>query len=63
MKSKNLLAKTGIYYRHIIESVKTRGVPDRGGTLREAQLKLLRAPYTSHPYYRAAFSRREREAE
>ena len=45
-----------IYYKHIIESVKARGVLDRGGALREAQLKLLRDPATSHPYYWAAFT-------
>ena len=46
----------GIYYKHIVDSVKARNALDRGGALREAQLKLLRTPETSHPYYWAAFT-------
>ena len=45
-----------IYYKHIVDSVKARNALDRGGALREAQLKLLRTPATSHPYYWAAFT-------
>ncbi|MBP5640368.1 MAG: CHAT domain-containing protein, partial [Victivallales bacterium] len=44
------------YYTHIVDSIKANGALDRGGALREAQLKLLADPATSHPYYWAAFT-------
>ena len=46
----------GIYYKHIVDSIKAHNTLDRGGALREAQLKLLHNPATSHPYYWAAFT-------
>lgn len=45
-----------IYYKHVTDSIKASHTLDRGGALREAQLKLLRNPDTSHPYYWAAFT-------
>ena len=46
----------GIYYKHVTDSIKASHTLDRGGALREAQLKLLKNPDTSHPYYWAAFT-------
>lgn len=45
-----------IYYKHVTDSIKANHTLDRGGALREAQLKLLKNPDTSHPYYWAAFT-------
>ena len=44
------------YYAHIVGSVKANGTLDRGGALREAQLKLLANSQTASPYYWAAFT-------
>lgn len=45
-----------IFYSHIVDSIISNGTLDRGGALREAQLKLLSNPSTSSPYYWAAFT-------
>ena len=45
-----------IYYKHIVDSIKSKNTLDRGGALREAQLTLLKNPDTSSPYYWAAFT-------
>ena len=45
-----------IYYTHIVNSIKANGTLDRGGALREAQLKLLANSKTASPYYWAAFT-------
>lgn len=45
-----------IFYSHIVDSIISNGTLDRGGALREAQLKLLANPSTSSPYYWAAFT-------
>ena len=44
------------YYTHIVNSIKNYRTLDRGGALREAQLKLLANPKTASPYYWAAFT-------
>lgn len=44
------------YYAHIIAAMKADGHLDRGGALREAQLKLLANHETSLPCYWAAFT-------
>ena len=44
------------YYAHVVGSVKANGALDRGCALREAQLRLLATPATSHPYYWATFT-------
>ena len=45
-----------MYYKHVTDSIKAHNTLDRGGALRNAQLKLLKNPDTSHPYYWAAFT-------
>ena len=44
------------YYQQIINSIKKDGTLNRGGALREAQLKLLKNPATASPFYWAAFT-------
>ena len=45
-----------VYYSHISQAMKARGLLDRGGALHEAQLALLHSPETASPYYWAAFA-------